>query len=74
MNYQQFTEHNITINNYDTINPLEYIEDCFNRHLIGTESRNVFLRQFIYTQKKLVLGHIMRLWNILIKKICGIIT
>ena len=23
MNYQQFTEHNITINNYDTINPLE---------------------------------------------------
>ena len=50
--YQQFSQHNIIINNYDSINPLEYIQNCFNLNLIDKETRNIiFAPAHIYTNK-----------------------
>lgn len=56
-NYREFEEHYWTTLDNDTINPLEYIKDCFKQGLIPTRRNIVFAPGHIFSEKRDVGSH-----------------
>jgi hypothetical protein len=56
-NYREFEEHMWTTVDNDTMNPLEYIKDCFQQGLIPTRRNIIFAPGHVFSEKKDVGSH-----------------